>query len=311
MALLCTAAERNDDPAVLAQLVRLRHDAYATVPRELGRPEWPPATEAPVRDGLPPEIDAAELDAAAVATGIRTRGCLLVRGLLDAARVEHLSDVVERAYRAAESGGPDGDGWFVPFEAPGANLAPRRGWARKAGAMWIGDSPRAMQEVLRTLDELALPDVLTDYFGVRPVFTLEKATLRRVTPDVTPDWHQDGAFMGRDLRSLNLWITLTGCAEDADVPALDILPRRLEHFVETGTAGALLDDFVGRQLVEELAQDCPVVRPRFEPGDALVFDDRFLHCTGVGPGTTGERRGLELWFFAPATVPESYQTLVL
>ena len=28
----------------------------------------------------------------------------------------------------------------------------------------------------------------------------------------------------------------------------------------------------------------PIVRPIFEPGDALFFDELFLHQTGVGPG---------------------------
>jgi hypothetical protein len=165
--------------------------------------------------------------------------------------------------------------------------------------------------VLQVFDELGLPDLLTEYFGERPMFTLEKATFRRVTPTVTPDWHQDGAFMGPGLRSLNLWITLTACGGDADVPALDILPRRLDDFVETGTGGALLDDFVGREVIAQLAEDCAVMRPRFDAGDALIFDDHFLHCTGVGPGTVGERLGIEFWFFAPSAMPAGYQPMVL
>ena len=34
---------------------------------------------------------------------------------------------------------------------------------------------------------------------------------------------------------------------------------------------------------EEAAGDAPIVRPIFEPGDALFFDELFLHQTGVGP----------------------------
>ena len=43
--------------------------------------------------------------------------------------------------------------------------------------------------------------------------------------------------------------------------------------------------------------------PIFEPGDALLFDDFFLHQTGVSPGMTQQRYAIETWFFAPSTYP--------
>ena len=45
------------------------------------------------------------------------------------------------------------------------------------------------------------------------------------------------------------------------------------------------------ELIAEMSEQCPVVRPRFEPGDALIFDDRFLHSTGVTDGMTAEPSG--------------------
>ena len=51
-------------------------------------------------------------------------------------------------------------------------------------------------------------------------------------------WHQDGAFMG-DVRALNLWLSLSRCGDEA--PGLDIVPRRLDQLVATGTDEAMLD----------------------------------------------------------------------
>ena len=38
--------------------------------------------------------------------------------------------------------------------------------------------------------------------------------------------------MGTDIRSVNLWMALSHCGDEA--PGLDIVPRRLDHIVETG-----------------------------------------------------------------------------
>jgi hypothetical protein len=52
-----------------------------------------------------------------------------------------------------------------------------------------------------------------------------------------------------------------------------------------------------------------IARPRFEAGDALLFDERFLHKTGVSRGMTRPRHAVEAWFFAPSRFPETYQVL--
>ena len=46
-----------------------------------------------------------------------------------------------------------------------------------------------------------------------------------------------------------------------------------------------------------------MVRPLFEPGDALLFDDLMLHRTAAAPGLTRARYAIESWFFAPSTYP--------
>jgi hypothetical protein len=311
--LLADAVRANPDPEALEVLARLRCDAAGSVRRDGGPPDWPPAAEDRFEPGtVIPEVAAPELDAGVLRSAIVNHGSLLVRGLFPAPRAEDLERMSRTAFAAALSGSRDGDGWYAPVPAdPSSGTHQRRGWVRQTGCIWVGDSPRALAEVLEAFEDVHLPELLTGYFGERPMFTLEKSALRRATPEATPEWHQDGAFMGPGLRALNVWVALTACGGDAAVPGIDLLPRRFERFVETGTRGAKLDTFVGPDLVAELAVETPVVRPVFAPGDALFFDDHTLHATGTSPGMEGERYAIEFWFFAGDNVPERYLPMVL
>ena len=51
------------------------------------------------------------------------------------------------------------------------------------------------------------------------------------------------------------------------------------------------------------------MRPIFEPGDVLLFDDLFLHRTGSDPAMPKPRFAIESWFFGPSTFPEDYAPL--
>jgi hypothetical protein len=106
--------------------------------------------------------------------------------------------------------------------------------------------------------------------------------------------------MGEDIRSLDVWIALSECGEDA--PGLDLVGRRLDHVVETGTDGAVFDWTVGPGMVERVAQGT-LVRPVFRPGDTMFFDHLCLHRTGAHPGMTLPRYALEAWFAAPSSYP--------
>ncbi len=55
-----------------------------------------------------------------------------------------------------------------------------------------------------------------------------------------------------------------------------------------------------------MAEQTPTVRPRFEPGDALVFDEHLVHRTSLEPGLTEDRYALECWLFAPSHTSASY-----
>ena len=117
--------------------------------------------------------------------------------------------------------------------------------------------------------------------------------------------------MGTSLRTVNVWIALTDCGgPDSDAPALDVVPRRFDDLVERGTHGALFDTFVGQAVVEREAGVLGIERPRFAAGDALLFDDLFLHATAVTPSMTKERYAIESWFFAPSSFPPDQVPLV-
>ncbi|HEY6416306.1 MAG TPA: hypothetical protein VIX41_08715, partial [Acidimicrobiales bacterium] len=70
-------------------------------------------------------------------------------------------------------------------------------------------------ELLEVLDETGIGALVAGYLGERPALSANKCTLRRVPPDASTNWHQDGAFLGRHVTTLNLWLALSPCGTDA------------------------------------------------------------------------------------------------
>ena len=111
------------------------------------------------------------------------------------------------------------------------------------------------------------------------------------------------------VRALNLWLSLSRCGDES--PGLDIVPRRLDELVAAQTDEALLDYQVSQKMAEDAAGDKPIVRPIFEPGDALLFDDLFLHKTGSDPSMPKPRYAIENWFFGGSAFPETYAPIAV
>ena len=132
---------------------------------------------------------------------------------------------------------------------------------------------------------------------------MQKTTLRKAEPSVPGAWHQDGAFMG-DVRSLNLWVALSRCGDEA--PGLDIVPRRLDEFAATGTDEAMLSYQVSQRAAEAAAGGVAIVRPVFEPGDAVFFDEMCLHQTASDPSMPNPRFAIENWFFGGSAFPREF-----
>jgi hypothetical protein len=111
------------------------------------------------------------------------------------------------------------------------------------------------------------------------------------------------------VRALNLWLSLSRCGDEA--PGLDIVPSRLDDYLATGTEGAELTWTISEQEVQETAGETGVSRPIFAPGDALFFDELFLHRTGSDPTMPNPRFAIENWFFGGSQFPTEYAPIAV
>lgn len=302
------------DREVEREILRLRHRAGARITDPEAEP---PAMPEPDFDALPngsalPPVRTEDLTPELLRAGILRQGCLLVRGVMDEAQATELAEHIELGFAGRDSfdqtGEGTGDGYYEEFIAdPPFDLAPERAWITGGGGLWLADSPRMTFEVLDILERAGVQRVIADYLGERPAISVNKCTLRKVDPDTGVGWHQDGAFLGEGVRAMNVWIALTRCGDVA--PGMDIVPRRLDHIVETGTEGATFDWSVSPQVAAGAAGEVGIVRPIFEAGDMLLFDDLFLHTTATDPSMTKTRYAIESWFFGPSGFPGEYVPL--
>jgi hypothetical protein len=312
---LVRANRAHADARIELRLGELRHAAFAGIEHSGGFPEWPPSPVPRVEaNGIIPELAPGELRADAVREAILRHGCVAVRSLLDPARVAQLVDGIDQAF-ATWAGlrrpfaKPTGSPWFDPLPLDTEEKESlRRTWVTNGAGILTIDSPRMLFLLLETLDEVGLHDVAAAYLGERPALSANKCTLRRVPVDSNAGWHQDGAFLGRGIRALNIWLSLSHCG--AEAPTLDVLPRRLDDIVETGTGGSYFDWAVGPDIVATLARETPVIRPSFGPGDVLLFDDMLLHQTAADATMSRPRYAIETWCFAPSHYPEGHVPVV-
>jgi hypothetical protein len=302
------------DPRFEERLVVLRNQAFDALERVVPEDLPAPVTASGVRRPLP-ELARGDLDLQRLRTAFAENGCALVRGLIPRARAVELAGGIDRVLSAfdAHAAGTANESmspWYVPFDPPTGRyrVGGRRNWVRASGAVWTVESPRMLFELCEVLDETGIGDLVTQYLGERPALSANKCTLRRVPVDTNTNWHQDGAFLGADVRSVNLWLALSDCGDDS--PGLEIVPRRLDTVLPTGTDGAMFDWSVSPNLVDEVARNAPVIAPHFRAGDALLFDHLLLHRTAVGPRMTRERYAMENWLFAPSSYPDGQIPLV-
>ena len=314
---------RRTDPKRESQILRARHRAFTEIDRSAPDSAPEMLSEVSVAAGAwelvggLPSVPAGDLSAELIRAAFLEYGSLLVRGLVPAGQARELTADIDKAFEARDAFldgavAADTRPWFEPFRPDPEYLKGEIDWNRTSaggGSVWAADSPRMMFELLETFAEAGIDRVITDYLGERPVMSMKKSVLRRVTPDSGTSWHQDGAFLGEGLRTLNVWLALNRCGDVA--PGMDILPRRLDEIVPTGTEGAMFEWAVSDQLVDELAEGRKPSRPIFEPGDALLFDHLCLHRTASEPTMTEQRYATETWCFAGSTYPEQQVPLVL
>jgi hypothetical protein len=301
------------DVAIERRLARLRLETFIAeqAHRSPAGDQWPPPVPAddPFAGQIGvPEVAAEDLDGSTVRSGVIGHGALIVRGLLGPEAVATLRGAIDGAFAGAAryygSGPEPDDPWFSVYD-PEPNLPDMlshgRDFVWQGGGVLACDSPRALQLIIDALDASGVIDAVEAHLGERPAMSCRKTTLRDVPPDTWGGWHQDGAFLGDDIRALNVWVALSDCGVDAS--SLDIVARRLHTIVPTGTEGAHFSWSVSDAVAMEAAGEAGIETPVFAAGDAILFDEMNLHRTGHGPHLTEHRFALECWFFAPTNYP--------
>ncbi len=297
------------------RIIELRHHLGV---RRLGTAGSSPQHPTPDVERLPtveaglPEIDGKDVTPGLLRAGILRDGCLLVKGLVPRDEALRFAAEIDRSFDERErhdAGETAADGYYEEFQPlPGSGEEIGRDWIKLGGGVLAADSPRLAFEMMELFRAAGLRELVHDYLGEPPLISDQKTTLRKAAPSVAGAWHQDGRFMG-EVRALNLWLSLSRCGDVA--PGLDIVPRRLEHLVQAQTDEAMLDYQVSERAAADAAGDKPIIRPIFEPGDALFFDDLFLHKTGSDPSMPNPRFALENWFFGGSAFPREYSPIAV
>ena len=299
------------------RLAELRRDAFSLLDRDPGATRWPPAFEDPFpgETGLI-ELSSAEATPELVGGAIQHHGCALVRGLLAPDVAEHLREMVESAFVALEAhheGEPvaDTSPFYVPLE-PHPDFLPsaQNTIEGRADLRWFRvctvDAPRPMFEVIDAYENAGIGDIVRAWLGARPVLPGGgKWSLRRMPKRKISGWHQEASVFPRvPIRTINVWLTLTACGDDS--PSLDVVPRR-----ETAIHPANETNFMMLpDQVDGIIGGAPRVSPRYDPGDAMLFDEMLIHRTNTDQSMEGLRYSIESWFFAPSGHPLDLGSIV-
>ncbi len=291
------------------RVMELRHRAgIALVDSASGADFVEPDFDAlPAFDGGLPEVTGGGLTAGLLRAGMLRDGAIIVRGLVPrdvatqmAVRIDETFADREDFLVGAQRSHPTYDEFKPDPRYPELVI---RHWIREGGGVLVADCPEVAFEMNEIFAAAGIQRLAAEYLGEPPVVSADKTTLRRVDPAMPGGWHQDGNFMG-PVRALNLWLSFSRCGDLA--PGLDLVPRRLDGLVVSGTEGAPLDWAVSESCALEAAGDRAVVRPVFEPGDAVFFDELNLHKTASDPSMPNRRFAVENWFFGSSGFPEEY-----
>lgn len=329
---LAAVNAHGPDPAIEDRLVDLRHRAAKSVDPGPGRSPWPPTYRDPFPEltGQVPEVPAAQLDTEMLGGAVSHHGALIVRGVFSEEAIALGVEAIERTHArqqamasdaaaggartdASETGKPGGEddprSWYRPFPVDNRNDGLRQ-MVAKQGGTWLADSPASAGQLLAELEATGVTGAIRDHLGERPFFSVQKSTLRRSLPSYNlVAWHQDGSFLDEDVRTMNVWVALSPCGGDHPSPGLEVLPRRINEVLPVD--GVMSTHSISYDLVDELAAEMPTVIPEFAAGDAIVFDERFLHRTHLTESMTEIRYALECWFFAPSHQATSYTPLLV
>jgi len=165
-------------------------------------------------------------------------------------------------------------------------------------------TPMLAEKLLKLFEKKRLKQLLAEYFENEPCVSVYKWVFRKSGPPEKPiDFHQDGAFMGDDIASLNCWIPVSDCGTGYAVHGLDIVPIRIMNAFGKGTG--VLDWTISHQALVDQYSESAIVTPTFRKGDAFFFDHLLIHRSQCMPNFAEKRYAIETWFFDSVNFPKN------
>ena len=255
-----------------------------------------------------PELAPADLTPELLRAGILRDGCVLVRGLVERERALRFARADRPLVRRARAGDPGG-GAPRPATTRSSRRtrrsSPRRGatGSRQGGGVLAVDAPLLSCRDDRAVRGRRRAGGSSRATSASPaVISLRRRRCARPTPAVGGRLAPGRRVHGR------------GALAQPVAVALALRRRGARASTSSRAASTTLVDDADRRgacsttrsrsrKAEEAAGDRPIVRPIFEPGDALLFDELFLHQTGSDPSMPNPRFAIESWFFGASGLP--------
>lgn len=268
--------------------------------------------EIPQKCGVP-EITAGELTVTQLRTAVFTHGALIVRNLFSKPTIDTLIRATDRVVDACADTERElsANTYFNPprnlrtiMPNKDKELGNTRSFHRESGSAMCVEAPSVAEALLQLYEAHGLKELVGEYLGEPPCLSVKKWVLRRSRlPVAEAGWHQDGAFMGTNLNSINMWIPLNECGGETGAPGLDVVPLRLHKIASA--EGAQFDWSVSDSLVSSRYADSRPQMPVFNAGDAFFFDHFYLHRTQYRTDFTKLRYAIETWFFGSSNFPKN------
>ncbi|MCR9107073.1 MAG: phytanoyl-CoA dioxygenase family protein [Gammaproteobacteria bacterium] len=308
----------RDTQAMRERIEQFRDRLPASNPALIIDPARAPDSNAQgstAQGGSIPHIERDELNAQVLRAAVLEHGALLVRNFFPEALIQALPHMIDRVLECVELprkqkrqlrshyyNPPDN---LVSIMPEGAmELGALRVFNAKVGAAMCAEAPSVAEALLELFDAVELKRLISEYLNEAPCLSVKKWVIRRsALPVDEAGWHQDGAFMGTNINSINLWMPLTTCGGDTGAPGMDVVPQRL--YDVASAQGASFDWSVSDDHVNTAFAMNQPVAPVFHAGDAFFFDHLYLHRTQFRKDFTRPRYAIESWFFGASAFSKS------
>lgn len=288
---------RTREPAAQPQLI---------VPEDANTPA--------IDSAIVPEVDACDFQIDVLRESLAKHGALIVRNFYSEDSLQGLTEAADRVIDACEDPA-NKDQERSHFYNPPENLRSimpngerelgnTRTFHRESGSAMCVEAPTVAEALLRLYESRGLKETIGEYLREPPCLTIKKWVLRRSKlPVAEAGWHQDGAFMGTDINSINMWLPLSVCGGDTGAPGMDLVPRRMNQIASA--EGAQFNWSVSDSLIGDRFSSNQPISPIFDIGDVLFFDHFYLHRTQFRPDFSKIRYAVETWFFGESSFPKN------